>query len=47
MESNSSYIKTDNNIFINEKCIVWVRKMDNCLKVGTVQSDVIFTPFLI
>ena len=27
MENNSaSYIKADNNIIINEKCITWVKK---------------------
>jgi len=30
-----SYIKTDNNKIINEKCIKWVKKMDDCLAVCT------------
>ena len=33
MENNQSYIKTDNNIIINEKCIIWVKKIDECLEV--------------
>ncbi|MDA9072413.1 hypothetical protein N9K75_00910 [bacterium] len=34
MENNSvSYIKADNNIIINEKCIAWVKKMGDCLEV--------------
>ena len=36
MENNQSlYIKTDNNTIINEKCITWVKKMDDCLEVCT------------
>lgn len=27
------YIKTDDNTIINEKCIRWVKKMDDCLEV--------------
>jgi hypothetical protein len=34
MENNQiSYIKTDNNIIINEKSIRWVHKMYDCLEV--------------
>ena len=36
MESN--YIKTDDNKIINEKCIRWVKKMDECLQICT-KSD--------
>ena len=35
MESKLSYLKTDNNTFINEQNIVWVRQMKDCLRVGT------------
>lgn len=28
-----SYIKTDDNKIINEKCIRWVKKMNDCLEV--------------
>ena len=35
MENNESYIKTDNNKIINEKCIRWVEKMGDCLEVCT------------
>jgi hypothetical protein len=31
--SQVSYLKTDNNKVINEKCIRWVKKMDECLEV--------------
>ena len=34
MDKNS-YIKTDDNVIINEKCIKWVKKMDDCLNVCT------------
>jgi len=33
METN--FIKTDNNKLLNEKCIRWVKKMDECLEVCT------------
>lgn len=32
---NPSYIKADGNLLINEKCIRWVRKIDECLEVCT------------
>jgi len=36
MENNKpSYLKTDENKIINEKCIVWVKKMSDCLEVCT------------
>jgi hypothetical protein len=39
MENNKvSYLKTDDNKIINEKCIVWVKKMNDCLEVCT-KSD--------
>jgi hypothetical protein len=39
MNSNKNfYIKTDNNKIINEKCIKWVKKMNECLEVCT-KSD--------
>ena len=30
-----NYIKTDIGIFINEQCIIWVKKMSECLAVCT------------
>lgn len=34
MDNNeTSYIKTDDNKIINEKCIRWVKKMNDCLEV--------------
>ena len=27
------YIKVDGNMIINEKCIRWVKKMDECMSV--------------
>ena len=33
--SNILYVKADNNKIINEKCIVWVQKIDECLHVCT------------
>lgn len=36
MENNKvSYIKTDDQIIINERFIRWVKKMDDCLEVCT------------
>ena len=31
--SVQSYLKTDDNKIINEKCIRWVKKMGDCLEV--------------
>jgi len=31
--TNPVFLKTDNNKIINEKCIRWVKKMDECLEV--------------
>ena len=34
MENNKTvYFKTDNNMIINENCIRWVKKMNDCLEV--------------
>jgi hypothetical protein len=33
-----SYIKTDDNRIINENCIRWVKKMDDCLEVCALQT---------
>ena len=38
MENNQTYIKTDDNKIINEKCIKWVQKMGECLDVCTKSS---------
>lgn len=34
-DSKIMYIKTDANLIINEACIRWVRKLDDCLEVCT------------
>ena len=34
----NSYIKTDDNRIINEKCIRWVKKMSECLAVCTLST---------
>ena len=31
----NSYIKADHNKIINEKSIIWVKKMNGCLEVCT------------
>jgi hypothetical protein len=31
--SQNTYIKADDNTLINEKCITWVKQMDECLMV--------------
>jgi hypothetical protein len=33
MENNQTYIKSDNNIIINEHSIRWVQKISECLEV--------------
>ena len=35
MNNNNIYIKVDNNKVINEKCIKWMKKMDECLSICT------------
>jgi hypothetical protein len=35
---DNNYIKTDNNKIINERCIRWVRKMDECLYICTKEN---------
>ena len=35
MDNRVSYIKTDDNKIINEKCIRWVKLMNECLEVCT------------
>lgn len=35
MKKTSSYIKADDNKIINEQCIKWVKKLDDCLYVCT------------
>jgi len=35
MDNNQKYIKTDDNIIINEKYIRWIKKIDDCLEVCT------------
>ena len=29
----NSYIKTDNNTLLNEKCIKWIKKVNECMEV--------------
>jgi hypothetical protein len=41
---DTPYIKTDNGKFINENTIIWAKKMGDCLKVGTLQTNP-FDPF--
>jgi len=33
--TKSVFLKTDSNKLINEKCIRWVKKMDECLEICT------------
>ena len=35
MKNTQTYIKTDDNKIINEKCIQWVEKFNECLQVCT------------
>lgn len=34
-DNTNIYIKVDGNKVINEKCIKWIKKMDECLSVCT------------
>lgn len=33
MDEKTVYIKTDVNVILNEKCIKWVKKIDECLEI--------------
>jgi len=35
MDNKVSFIKTDEERIINERCIRWVKKMDECLYICT------------
>ena len=35
MEMNTTYIRTDDNKIVNENCIKWVKKMDECMNICT------------
>jgi hypothetical protein len=35
MKHKTMYIKTDDNKVINEKCIIWVKKIGDCMEVCT------------
>jgi hypothetical protein len=35
MENQIVFIKADNDVVINEKCIKWVKKIEECLSVCT------------
>ena len=37
-KTHISYIKTDDNKILNEKCIRWVKKMGECLEGCTIQT---------
>ena len=42
MENDTnSYLRTDHGIIINEKCIRWVKKMNECLHVCIRTSDLL------
>lgn len=45
MESKSSYIKTDDNTFINEQNIVWMKQMNDCLRVATVETGSLWNTY--
>jgi len=47
MDDKSSYIKTDNNTFINQQNIVWIKQMNDCLRVGTIETDYWFNTYKI
>jgi len=47
MDDKSSYIKTDNNTFINQQNIVWIKQMNDCLRVGTIDTDSFYNAYKI
>lgn len=47
MDSKSSYIKTDNNTFINEQNIIWVKQMNDCLTVATMETGALCNKYKI
>lgn len=40
MDTNSeiTFLKSDENKIINERCIIWAKKMSECLEVCTITS---------
>ena len=42
MDINEKYIKTDDNKLINEKCIRWIEKIEDCLEVCTKSNGCYF-----
>ena len=44
MDKKISYIKTDKNLILNETCIRWVKKIDECLEVCA-KSNGCFTTY--
>jgi hypothetical protein len=39
MNSNKvSYIKIDDTKFINESCILWIKKVDDCFEINSKQA---------
>jgi NADH:ubiquinone oxidoreductase subunit E len=41
VNNKNTYLKTDDNKIINEKCIKWVKQMENCLEVCTMSPGCI------
>ena len=41
-DNKNNYIRVDDNKVINEKCIKWIKKIDECLSVCT-KSDGCYT----
>ena len=37
-EKKPVFIKVDNNTILNERCIRWVKKMDECLQICSKQN---------
>ena len=33
--NNKNFIKADNNVLVNKKCIRWMKKMDECILICT------------
>ena len=46
--STNSYVRTDNNKIINERCIVWVKKMNDCLMSNLhINFNIILLPLVV
>jgi hypothetical protein len=46
MNKEISYIKTDKNVILNEACIRWVKKIDECLEVCAKSNGCYYSTYI-